>query len=563
MLTILELPTLSRAQSVSVHLGLRHALHMTQLITAEMRCQRLPDGRWAAVTGGPGLMTAVWDIEAGTAIIRLSPGIRPARVGLRLDADGELVALVTHPGRRETHVYYPGAVRRVRRFPSPAQEPDADGDWAGKRTAKHAVPSGEFPFQVRLDGQAMTLLPVPGLARARQAVVLTGHGADVTDADAVTAANGSAVLVSSSADGTVRLWDAAASDAQTSPGETADPSAALTAATTHRDRTLGLVASAGEKPVEIVDLGSGEQVARLRNESDWTVGGTCAQLPGLGDAAVTFQQSGYAALWILPAGGLAGIFPTRVSSFRTQAGRLPFQSAQVALPGRPLAITCGHGSRAIVWDLADGRIHNVLRGHTAAITALACAANDQGHPVAATAGQDNKVNLWDVISGRRIARFRVVKRLTHFRRSESGTAQTVCLTRTEGRFVVLVLCEDGQLHLLWRSRRWSRVRRVTLYSHGASSLAVLRLRDGRLIAMTGAPHGQLRAWDVAVLLADDTEDEDDDREALLVGIETELSITGLTVTGDDTVVASTLTGLAAFRFDTELLARPAAARAST
>jgi hypothetical protein len=40
---------------------------------------------------------------------------------------------------------------------------------------------------------------------------------------------------------------------------------------------------------------------------------------------------------------------------------------------------------------------------------------------------------------------------------------------------------------------------------------------------------------------------------LLLSIETEVSITGLSVTGDDSVVASTLTGLAAFRLDTERL----------
>src|SRR4029077_14181689 len=55
----------------------------------------------------------------------------------------------------------------------------------GARYPKHAGPSDEFPFTVALEGPVIRIGPAPLGTPRREEVVLTGHGADVTDADAL------------------------------------------------------------------------------------------------------------------------------------------------------------------------------------------------------------------------------------------------------------------------------------------------------------------------------------------------------------------------------------------
>jgi hypothetical protein len=84
ILTAYELPSMSRVLDVPIQSAPRRALHRLLRLTApEMRCVRLLDGRSAAVTGGPGVMTTIWDIQAGTPIVRLPASLRPARLEFR------------------------------------------------------------------------------------------------------------------------------------------------------------------------------------------------------------------------------------------------------------------------------------------------------------------------------------------------------------------------------------------------------------------------------------------------------------------------------------------------
>jgi WD40 repeat protein len=554
MLTTHELPSLSRVLRVPVYAGLRDVFSSAQLITAEMRCLRLPDGRWAAVTGGPGMMTAAWDIRDGTLVIRFPSGISPATVEFGTDGPGGLTATGIDARAGDQHVSR-SPTRQSSKRPGTESSANTFDGLPDMNSAKHAKPSAGFPYRVTLGGRVVTLTPVRGMARARNTVVLSGHGGEVTDADVVAGPGGTAALVSSSTDGTVRLWDLAAADARaSSDGMSGDPSTILADVSAQPTRTLGLVIAADpDKNVTVVDLDSGEQVGQLESPSELTMGGTCAWIPGLGHIAVTFGAGGMAWIWLLPVGGLVSGFATHFGSIRRQADRLTIQTAYVPLADRPLVITCGHGGKAVVWDLVDRRIHDVLGGHTGPVSTVACGAARNGDPIAATGGQDNRVCIWDLLRRRQIGAFKLAGRLAIFRNQATGRARTVSLSLTKDhRLVVLVLCEDGQLKLFRQRRGWPRYDRAAVDAGGAAALAVLRLADGRLIALTGGPDGRLCGWDIGAVL--DTNGKHGKNTApMLLSIETEVSITGLSVTGDDSVVASTLTGLAAFRLDTERL----------
>lgn len=546
MLTGYELPAMSRVIEIPVHSGLRGALGTAQLTACEMRCFRLPDGRWAAVTGGPGMMTTIWDLEAGTAVVRLPTGIRAASLELRKLASGALIAVSADVRRGSLEAFDLETGHRIPDFV-------AGGDRPGGRPAKHARPSEEFPFRVNLDGRVITLSPIGTLDSSCRTVVLTGHGADVTDADVVAVNGGPAALVSSSIDGTVRVWDVTA-DAQAAAGRRmAATATTVMSISAQPEGTLGVALTAtADEEVAVLDLGTGEPVGRLACPTSSVLAATCGWVPRLGYSAITFEIGGTARVWRLPSGSQAGIFGTYFGAIRTREDRLPVQAAYLPLPGLPLVVTCGHGDKAIVWDLLGRRIHNVFGKHAGTISALASDMARDGRLLAATGGDDNRVNIWNVIRGRRVGHFKMVRRSRYLRQPDSGRAVAMNLIMTERhRFVVMVLCEDGELRL-FRKRRWSPwYQRTVLDTNGASSLAVLRMTNGRTVALTGGQDGRLRVWDLEAALLDDGRNAN--HTAVLVDIETEVAITGLSIVGDDTVVTSTLNGLAAFRLNAERL----------
>jgi WD40 repeat protein len=647
-LTAYELPSMSEEQDIAVRSGLRAGLHSLQLTGLEMCCVQLPDGRWAAVTGGPGMVTSIWDIRSGTPIVRLQAGLRPSRLEFRMLTSGVPVVVSIDSRMGAEHIFDLATGRHVpnvrrtlvtseftyfcrpdgtpvmallsedgsglsgrRGVPTlfdltgPAGEParafrrtafdsiplrDGRGvvthygfdgraiaDWpeaedlvplsstarnrAGTSPAravhpKHARPSNRFPFVVTLDGRVIRVAPAQpaagGAAAARRGeVVLTGHGADVTDADVVELPGGPAGLVSSSVDGTVRAWDIG-SDVPAAPSAKAsEPPATVLATMTGQDRLLGVtVTTEPAGAVAIHDLETGEQVVRLDDLPSRSVGAaTCGWVPGVGYAAVIFTF-GIAHIWRLSDGKHVGRFHTFVYGEATNSK--PLEAGFVPVPGRSLAITCGHDNKAAVWDLAGRRIHAVLGGHSGRTSALACGITAKSSYVAATGGHDNRVNIWDPLRGRRIGHLKVAERMTFLRHAACGHPAAVRLVLSGPQAVILVLCEDEKLRIFRKRRRRPGYQRRSLDASGASSLAVMQLTDGRTLAMTGGRDGRLRAWNLDTVLADAGRGAS---EVLpLIDIEIEVAITSLCPGSADSVVLSTPNGIAAFQL------RPPAAR---
>lgn len=639
-LTVYELPAMSVVLDTRVLAGRGRVLQRLQVTKPEMRCVRLPGGRPAAVIGGRGIRTTIWDVETGKRIVRLQGVLRPAMLEFSRLASGDpIVASIAPPGQEQifdlatgrrvpgTRTFIPSpsytyyyryddktpvialradlpAVRDIlfRRdqprifdltgspnagpvvIPRPYKDgrvllsdgslvrlffdearltwlPDLDASEldgftrlsdtahdpgspnpADASGVSHAKPSASFPFVVTLNGRAISLSPVRASAGGRDPVVLMGHTAQVTDVAVVTGE--AAALVSSGVDGTVRDWDISSGlRAAHLSSQPDDLVASVLATLPYQGRTVGVATmTARDENVAVLDLETGGTVARLdcTSESAWAV--TCGPVPRLGQAAITFGSDGYARIWRLPNGD-------HVTGFLAYPGRVPIQAAYVPVPTRPLAVTCGYGEKAIVWDLVGRRIHDVLGKHTGWISTVSCGAMGDGTLVVATGGCDNRVNIWDVMRGRRVARLKLAKRTAYLRDPESGHAAAVCLAMIRhDEAIVLVLCENGQLKLFRKSKWRSGYTGTLLGGNGASRLAVLRLSDGRLLAMTGGMDGCLCAWDVEAALGGGERGTPP-----LVTIETEVAITGLSIAGDDTIVTSTVNGLAAFRLHADFL----------
>jgi WD40 repeat protein len=633
-LTAHELPSMSRELNIPVRSGFRGWLNSMQLAAPEMRCVRLPDGRWAAVTGGPGMVTTIWDIRMGTPIVRLQTGLRPARLEFRKLASGVPVVVSIDPRVGAEHIFdlatgqhlptgqslliaaeftyycrpdgtpviglrdanglfsrdtstlfdltgpegdpvravklgghsnvrlmdgsileadYSSLARYWRIESVPGQEPvvplksTASGPGTSMPTgvvyAKHARPSDRFPFVVTLDGRVIRLAPAPAAAGSREEVVLTGHGDNVTDADAVRLPGAAAGLVSSSIDGTVRVWDIAADVRAAQIPATSDPSAAVLSTMIHEERVLGLTVTAEPSgTAALLDLGTGEQVIRLNGTaSGMVVAATCGWVPGIGNAAVIFA-SGVAFLWRLSDGEYAGRF--RTYAYDPVTSQVPLEARYLPVPGRSLVLTCGHDNKAVVWDLAARTIHAVLGRHSGLTSALGVTA--RGARIAATGGHDNTVNIWDPVRGRHIGHLRIAEPTTYLRNRDSGRSAAVGLALAGPQIVVLVLCEDGKLRIFQKRRRRPGYRRVCLAADGASSLVVMELTDGRTIAVTGGRDGRLRAWDLRAVLG--AAGPGGSGIPPLIDIETEVAITNLCAGSADTVVLSALNGLAAVKF---------------
>ena len=448
-----DLATMSRLLNISVHNSLRGLLHPAQLTRMEMRCLQLPDGRWAAVTGGPGMLTALWDIQTGASIVRLPAGIEVAHLRLKNLSSGVTYIISKDAALGAEQVFDLGTGRRV--FKERNTFSLDDNGMPSTSPAKHAQLKPDFPFAVDLNGRVIILSPLRDFEHSHEKVVLTGHGADVTDADVVEVPGKPTTIVSSSADGTVRLWDIASDSMTRSSGMQDNLFTNLVSVSTQPESLLGMaLAAKPDENVAVLDLTTGEPIARLKCSSGSILAVTCGWIPEVGHAAITFEADGTARVWRLPSGDEVTAFGTYFGAIRTLNNRLPVQAAYVPLPGRPLAVTCGYRDKVIVWDLVDKRIHNVLGKHAGWTSALDCVTAHDGTFVAATGGHDNRINIWNVLRGHRIAHLRIVSRTTFLRRRDAGYATAVSIIMTQQhRLVVLVLCEDGKLRVFQKRRR--------------------------------------------------------------------------------------------------------------
>ena len=377
--------------------------------------------------------------------------------------------------------------------------------------------------------------------RGAISLTLAGHTAEVTGYDWTRLPDGHVIVITASRDGTVRRWDISS----IRPGPSEGDEQARVAL--HRivgvpldDGTpVGLTIADGVD-VALWNLRTGELIGNLARRGVVPCAVGAARPRGRPPIAVAFDTDQAMRIWSLPDGRLTG-------EFLADRMRWPGDAACAQLPdGTCVAVTSGHGRRTVVWDLATGRIRNVLGGHRGWSACVTCAPGPGLRPLALTGGLDNHVNVWDLRRGRRYHHFRIVPPWTFLTHPPAGRAYAVrTMSRNGGKLVALVATSDGMVRAL-APRTFLRGARRTGAVPG-NAVGTMTLSNGRAVVVIATEDGIVRVWKPEVF----TRRPDD--KALLCQINVEVPVNDIHIIDHDAFVIATPTGLTAIQLNAVLL----------
>ncbi|MGW9597806.1 hypothetical protein ACWHLZ_47120 [Streptomyces chartreusis] len=190
---------------------------------------------------------------------------------------------------------------------------------------------------------------------ARFRYVLTGHS-DSVEAIATVMVDGRPHVVSTSSDGTMRLWDLTTGDQVGMPFDGATGRVVAAIATVVLDGKPCAVTLSNDRKARVWDLISHERAEPVR----------------------VFRLPSHTSPWVLTA---------------------------VVVDGRPCVVTGSEEGTVQVWDLGTGQqVGDPLTGHTGQVSAVATADIDgRPHVVSgSTRWRDGTVRVWDLTTGRQV-----------------------------------------------------------------------------------------------------------------------------------------------------------------
>jgi WD40 repeat protein len=361
----------------------------------------------------------------------------------------------------------------------------------------------------------------------------------VTAAAAAIASDGRALVVTGSADGTLRLWNLTGNGPTQDQGAGIQPMEQLVTAAVD-DLNLGwALGSDGE--VSLWDMTHGRRLRALDVARAPVVVICGTHLAGGDPALVTFHRDGYARIWKWQNGALIAEFEVDPLSWPRQAEAVP------SLRAAPLIASVGHDLDSVLLDLDQLRVRRVFGRHKGLTTSVATGVSAEGRALVATGGLDARVNLWETERLGRAARIRVVPLWCALRGTASRRVERIVLTRTgAGTLLVLVLSEDGQVRVFKPHGRIRRGRRLRTFGDGLMCLWSITFGGAVQTAVAVAPGGRLQIWPVSAILAGSTS------PVLEIHLDTEISDVALA--GTDTLVAVGQAGMIAIKVDVARLA---------
>jgi WD40 repeat protein/serine/threonine protein kinase len=318
----------------------------------------------------------------------------------------------------------------------PARPTKPPGSRATRRR-RIRIGIGALIFTLALVGAALVWANLPGTGtdplRPTVEHTLTGHTNWVFGV-ATAQLNGRTVVISGSADDTMRVWDLTTGTPVGSPftGHTGPVSAVATA---QLDGRTVVVSSSWDKTVRVWDLATGAPVG---------------------------------------------------SPFTGHTGPL-FAVATAELDGRTVVISGSADDTVRVWELATGTpVGSPFTGHTAAVAAVTTAQLD-GRTVVISGSNDNTVRVWDLTTGKQIG--------SPFT-GHTGYVQAVTTAQLDGRTVVISGGDDNALRVWDLATRAPVGAPFTGHTKRVVAVTTAQLR-GRTVVVSGGWDDAVQVWDLA------------------------------------------------------------------
>jgi len=280
---------------------------------------------------------------------------------------------------------------------------------------------------------AWALLPTTSTSPSTVEHTLTGHTNWVFG---VTTAqlDGRTVVISGSADNTMRVWDLATGTPVGSP-VTGHAGPVSSVATAPLDGRTVVVSGSWDKTVRVWDLATGKPVG---------------------------------------------------PAFTGHTGPV-FAVATAPLDGRTVVVSASADDTVRVWDLATGApVGAPFTGHTAAVAALTTAQLD-GRTVVISGSNDNTVRVWDLASGKPVgAPFT----------GHTGYVQAVTTAQLDGRTVVVSGGDDNAVRVWDLATRAPVGAPFTGHTKRVVAVTTAQLR-GRTVVVSGGWDNAVQVWDLA------------------------------------------------------------------
>ncbi|MBG0813437.1 serine/threonine-protein kinase [Planomonospora sp. ID82291] len=306
---------------------------------------------------------------------------------------------------------------------------------------------------------------------------LTGH-IDSINTVAVAQLNGSPIIVSGSADNTIRIWNLSTGKQIGEPliGHSRSIS---TVAVTQLNGFPAIISSSTDNTIRIWDLSTGEQLDELITKHTYGIHSMAVSRLNGRPVAVSVGSEDAMYVWDLTTGKQIGE-PYTINSYASSTRVVVGQ-----VNGRPVAVS-GGGDAVQVWDLTTGRqmgqtFENIRRAKSLAVMQI------DDRPIIIS-GDDKTVRLWDLASGRPIG--------------QPFTGHTfdiiaVARAQLDGRPVILSASWDRTVRV-WDPTTGQQVGKSFTHPHEVTSMAVAQLGD-RPIVVSGGYDKAIRVWDLTSL----------------------------------------------------------------